>query len=121
MAKAVWFLIGSMIVIAILTPSRQDDAKVTQAAAIVSAPSIASAPPAVGVATPSGASITLTRASDGHFYADALVNGAPVHFLVDTGATTLALSKGDAQLAGLRFTDADFTDTAQAAGGGHSD
>ena len=50
--------------------------------------------------------VTLERAYDGHFYADAEVNGATVHFLVDTGATGIALSADDARRAGLDF-DAD--------------
>ena len=30
-----------------------------------------------------GVEVTLSRSGDGHFYADALVNGKPVRFLVD--------------------------------------
>ena len=48
-------------------------------------------------------SITLTRSFDGHFYADAQVNGATVHFLIDTGATGIALTTDDARRAGLAF------------------
>ena len=48
-------------------------------------------------------SVTLERAFDGHFYADAQVNGATVHFLVDTGASGIALSADDARAAGLAF------------------
>jgi len=48
-------------------------------------------------------SVTLERSFDGHFYADARVNGAPIHFLIDTGATGIALSAADAQRAGLAF------------------
>ena len=35
--------------------------------------------------------VELERGSDGHFYADAEVNGHSVHFLVDTGASAIAL------------------------------
>jgi aspartyl protease family protein len=45
--------------------------------------------------------LTLERESDGHFYVDARVNGATVHFLVDTGATGIALTRHDARIAGL--------------------
>ena len=46
--------------------------------------------------------IVLTRASNGYFYADVQINnGAPLHMVVDTGATTIALSREDAQMAGL--------------------
>ncbi|MFL6735263.1 MAG: TIGR02281 family clan AA aspartic protease [Sphingomicrobium sp.] len=45
--------------------------------------------------------VTLDRNSDGHFYADAQVNGTPVHFLVDTGATGIALTAEDARRASV--------------------
>ena len=37
----------------------------------------------------------------GHVVLDAAVNGSPVHFLVDTGATLVALTPGDAAAAGF--------------------
>lgn len=43
----------------------------------------------------------LVRDDNGYFFADVQVNGAPVHMLVDTGASGIALSRNDAQLAGL--------------------
>jgi len=43
----------------------------------------------------------IVRAADGHFYLDAQVNGAQVHFLVDTGASMVALTAADAQRAGI--------------------
>jgi aspartyl protease family protein len=46
-----------------------------------------------------------------------MVNGAPVRFLVDTGATSVALTKADAQTIGLQFNDAEFTGTGEGAGG----
>lgn len=45
--------------------------------------------------------ITLERSSDRHFYADADVNGHPVRFLVDTGASEVALTEEDARKIGL--------------------
>src|SRR5687768_5558672 len=56
-------------------------------------------------ATPSAgnglASQELQRADDGHFYAEAQVNGARIRFLVDTGASIVALTPADAQRAGI--------------------
>lgn len=46
-----------------------------------------------------GGSVVLERSSDGHFYAEAQVNGMPVEFLVDTGASAIALSRDDAHSA----------------------
>lgn len=76
--------------------------------------------PAPPVATPAGngvAEVTLKRATDGHFYADAMVNGASVRFIVDTGATRVALTPADAQAVGLQFSNGDFTATGRGAGG----
>jgi aspartyl protease family protein len=49
----------------------------------------------------SGDAIKLERQWDGHFYADAEVNGRTIHFLVDTGASVIALSRDDARRAGI--------------------
>ena len=46
-------------------------------------------------------SVELQRNADGHFYADVRINGAPVRMLIDTGASGIALSREDAQMAGL--------------------
>ena len=46
-------------------------------------------------------SLTLQRNDDGHFYADVRINGNMVHMLIDTGASGIALSRDDAQIAGL--------------------
>ena len=45
--------------------------------------------------------IELQRNDDGHFYADVRINGAPIRMLIDTGASGIALSREDAQMAGL--------------------
>lgn len=45
--------------------------------------------------------IALKREHDGHFYADAEVNGQSIRFLVDTGASGIALSRADARRAGI--------------------
>jgi aspartyl protease family protein len=46
-------------------------------------------------------SIELRRDSNGHFYADVEINNTPVHMLVDTGASGIALSREDARKAGV--------------------
>lgn len=63
------------------------------------------------------AEATLSRAADGHFYADAQVNGATVRFLVDSGASAVVLTRADAQRAGVPAGPGDFTAVAQGAGG----
>ena len=44
---------------------------------------------------------TLTRAVDGHFYANARIEGADVRLMVDTGASIVALTAEDADAAGV--------------------
>jgi len=45
----------------------------------------------------------LERSEGGHFYANVEVNGQLVRFLVDTGASGVALTEGDAERIGLDF------------------
>jgi aspartyl protease family protein len=45
--------------------------------------------------------IELERQPNGYFYADVQINGSPVHMVVDTGATVIALSREDARTAGI--------------------
>jgi aspartyl protease family protein len=46
-------------------------------------------------------SVVLRRAADGHFQARLEVNGVPVDFIVDTGASEIVLTKRDAERVGL--------------------
>ena len=57
--------------------------------------------PAAPASAASPVEITLERNSDKHFYAEASVNGQPVRFLVDTGASEIALTEDDARKAGF--------------------
>lgn len=90
------------------------------------------APPAPGAAPASdaardapampraGNAITETviaRSPDSHFYVDAEVNGAPVRFLVDSGASAVVLTPDDASRAGITALPADYTAEAQTANG----
>jgi aspartyl protease family protein len=47
---------------------------------------------------------TIERARDGFFYVEAKVDGVPVHFLVDTGASVAIISAADAKRIGLLTT-----------------
>jgi aspartyl protease family protein len=53
----------------------------------------------------------------GHFVLDVTVNGAPLHMLVDTGATFVALTPQDARAAGFAIRDLAFVGAARTAGG----
>ena len=69
------------------------------------------------VAFSSGGDVVLQRDPSGHFYVDAQVNGMPVHFLVDTGASGVALTTADAQKVGLQFSRGEFTAVGRGASG----
>ena len=56
-----------------------------------------------GPAARSSQSVTLTADTRGHFVVDGQVNGGAVRFLVDTGATTIALSSADANRLGIDY------------------
>ena len=49
----------------------------------------------------SGRQITLPQQADGHYYARLEVNGEPMTFLVDTGATDVVLTREAARAAGI--------------------
>jgi aspartyl protease family protein len=54
----------------------------------------------------SGNEIVLTAGVGGHFTAEGKINGKAVSFLVDTGATAIALGQADADRIGLNYKDA---------------
>ena len=93
-----------------LMPSRQAPAPA------VRGPAAEPQPPAALTFVGNGyASVTLDRAPDSHFYADAQVNGALVHFMIDTGSSSVVLTRADALRAGIGAGD--FTLKGVGAGG----
>jgi len=60
-------------------------------------------------ATVTGDAISVRAASDGHFYIDLTVNGAPIRFLVDTGASDIVLTPADARRAGFDLDRLSYT------------
>ncbi len=66
-----------------------------------------SAPAAARGAVPNA--LVFRANAQGHVVVDAYVNGAPVRFLVDTGATMVVLTAKDAAAAGFGRGDLDFT------------
>ena len=53
-----------------------------------------------------GNEIVLTAGSGGHFLTEGKINGNAVTFLVDTGATTIAMGQADADRIGLAYKNA---------------
>jgi aspartyl protease family protein len=62
-------------------------------------------------------SVVLRRGRDGHFHARIEVNGVPVDFLVDTGASAIVLSQRDAARVGLHPGRLTFSTPATTANG----
>ena len=52
-----------------------------------------------------GKEVRVPMAIDGHFWVEGDVNGLPVKFLVDSGATMTTISRRDARQAGLAIDD----------------
>ncbi len=83
----------------------------------------APAPVTVAVATPEPAPSAGSRAAfidredDGHFWTRADVSGTQVKFMVDTGASIVALTYFDAQRLGLKPEELDFDSEIRTAGG----
>jgi len=50
-----------------------------------------------------GSTIVLTAGSGGHFITGGSINGKAVRFMVDTGATMVAMSTADAERIGLKY------------------
>lgn len=57
-----------------------------------------------GAGSGGGNRIVLPADSRGHFMTQGAINGRPVTFMLDTGATTVALSAADAQRIGLDYS-----------------
>jgi aspartyl protease family protein len=57
-----------------------------------------------GGGTGGGSRIVLPADSRGHFMTQGAINGRPVTFMLDTGATSIAMSAADAQRIGLDYS-----------------
>lgn len=61
--------------------------------------------------------VEIPRAADGHYHLTLMINGTPVNFLVDTGASNVVLSRADARRLGIDPDSLAFVGTAQTANG----
>ncbi len=61
--------------------------------------------------------VEMPRAEDGHYYATLTINGKPVQFLADTGATNMVLSRADATRVGVDMEGLRFIGQAMTANG----
>ncbi len=56
-----------------------------------------------GAAAGRGTRIVIAESGGGHFMTDGQINGRAVQFMVDTGATSIAMSVSDAERAGIAY------------------
>jgi len=76
---------------------------------------VAAAPPAS--AAPAAHDAAVNMEPDGHYWAEADVDGKRVRFLVDTGATAVALTLNDARRLGLDLDHMNFDQPVRTASG----
>lgn len=76
-----------------------------------------SATPTGQASLAAGDELVLEADSRGHYYVDAEINGETIRFLVDTGASMVALSPDDAARIGFRPDPAEYTGRARTANG----
>jgi aspartyl protease family protein len=67
---------------------------------------------------PAQPSDAIPKSADGHYWANGEVNGRSVRFLVDTGATAVALTPEDAEKLGFRAKDLNYGSSVLTAAGG---
>ncbi|MEE9348052.1 MAG: TIGR02281 family clan AA aspartic protease [Robiginitomaculum sp.] len=73
---------------------------------------------AIAQTQPGRAGVTsIQKSPDGHFWSAGLVNKSYVKFLVDTGATTIALTGKDAKRAGFDLSALDYNSEVMTANG----
>jgi aspartyl protease family protein len=73
--------------------------------------------PGYGVSSEDGKTLEFFAGADGHFLIDAEVDGTPVTFVADTGATTVLLSYEDAVKADIDVGSLSFRSPVQTANG----
>lgn len=64
-----------------------------------------------------GDQIAVPRARDGHYYLTLQINGNPIRFVVDTGATDMVLTQNDAARVGLDLANLNYLGRANTANG----
>lgn len=62
-------------------------------------------------------SYQLTKSEDGHYYADILVNGKIINFLIDTGASITTITAADADKIGIPVSSLKYLSPVQTANG----
>ena len=109
MGKSLLMMIAAGILIGLMLPSGRPSSVAPASVASPPAPSeSAAAATVIASPAPSPRETKLERRGNGHFYADPAINGQPVHVVIDTGASFVALTKDDARRIGIPFEESEF-------------
>ena len=107
------FVIGLAVLVGLAMPDRPSSRVELNQQILIDAPSRANpsarASEETSISPSYGGELALERGPGGHFHANASVNGATIPFIVDTGASTVALTVDSARSTGLYVDPADFT------------
>lgn len=116
-----WLFLGILIALVALVAARahRDElrtgfAPIPTANAAIPERAVAST---LNVPFPAPSGRLIARASDGLFYVDASVNGQPLRFIVDTGASIIVLTESDARRVGLALNDGHYNASIETVGG----
>ncbi|HEX8827555.1 MAG TPA: TIGR02281 family clan AA aspartic protease [Xanthobacteraceae bacterium] len=62
-------------------------------------------------------SVVIPPSSNGHFHVEGRIDGRRLNFMVDTGASVIALTERDASMLGIHPTERDYVETVSTANG----
>jgi aspartyl protease family protein len=90
-----------------------------RAARLAPAPAMMTATPAApaALATANSRSVIVSPNAQGHFEVDGRIDGRRLTFMVDTGASVIALTANDAETLGIHPAESDFTVLVRTANG----
>lgn len=108
LAAATVSALGATVIVHRLQAPPEPPPTLRRAAVLMEAPA---------AAVPVQSNAAVRKAADGHFWAEAKVEGRHVRFLVDTGASTVALTPADARRLGLEVGELVFDQPVTTASG----
>jgi aspartyl protease family protein len=110
-------VIFAAIMISLGLSMAQTASRMTPAPAAATTVQRVAAPSQTTVAQASGRSLSIPRDARGHFLTDGRINGQRIDFMVDTGASVVALNEKTAARFGLRPTPGDYNASVTTANG----